>query len=103
MHTAESNQGKYPATIDAYSRALRRITHHFDTNKRQWINWKNQYLFNTFPLANVWRARLLSHITDTLNWRYLVDYLRDGSLIVVLLGGGNQLFCIYLNTYTVAY
>jgi putative transposase/transposase-like zinc-binding protein len=38
----------------------------FDTNKRQWINCKNQYLFNAFALANVWRARLLSHITDTL-------------------------------------
>ncbi|MGF1877320.1 transposase [Photobacterium frigidiphilum] len=66
LHTAESNQGKRPATIDAYSRALRRITHHFDTNKWQWINCKNQYLFNAFLLANVWRARLLSHITDTL-------------------------------------
>ncbi|WP_157134311.1 transposase [Photobacterium profundum] len=41
----------------------------FDTNKRQWIHCKNQYLLNAFALANVWRARLLSHITDTLKLR----------------------------------
>ncbi|MEH6534662.1 MAG: hypothetical protein V7735_25480 [Photobacterium frigidiphilum] len=30
------------------------------------MHCKNQYLFNAFALANVWRARLLCHITDTL-------------------------------------
>ncbi|MGF1727784.1 transposase [Photobacterium nomapromontoriensis] len=38
----------------------------FDKHKRQWINCKNNYLFNAFALANVWRGKLLDHLSNTL-------------------------------------
>ena len=35
----------------------------FDKDKKQWHKSKGKYLFNSFNLATVWRARLLVHLT----------------------------------------
>ena len=35
----------------------------YDSDKQQWKNNKNHYLFNAFALAKVWRGRLLSKLS----------------------------------------
>lgn len=39
----------------------------FDKDKKQWQKGKGKYLFNSFNLAKVWRARLLEKLTGELN------------------------------------
>jgi hypothetical protein len=39
----------------------------FDKGKKQWCKRKGKFLFNSFNLAKVWRARLLVHLADKLS------------------------------------